>query len=116
MSVAASKTICWSGRVNGQNTMCSRIVSRVTVWSNVLPGGQPFIAQIGPPMEISIFRPRSPLHSSRPPAVAIARSSSSSAMGQILFGSQQDTETRPGEHAAIDCGAVVFAVNAGAGA
>jgi hypothetical protein len=49
---------------------CARRVSRVTVWSNVLPGGQPFIAQIGPPTERSIFRPRSRLHSSQQPESA----------------------------------------------
>ncbi len=30
LSAAASNTICWSGRVNGLNTMCSLALSRVT--------------------------------------------------------------------------------------
>src|SRR5215470_727079 len=84
LSVAASNAIRWSGRVNGLNTMCSLTVSRVRIWSNVFSGGQPFIAQIGPPMEMLIFRPRRVFQRSWPPAVAIARSTSSSLMGQVL--------------------------------
>ncbi|MDH6127293.1 hypothetical protein P3T39_004268 [Kitasatospora sp. GP82] len=53
---------------------------------NVLSGGQPFIAQIGPPMEMSMFRPRRLCQSSWPPAVAIARSRSSSLMGRSFPG------------------------------
>ena len=67
--------------VNGLNTMCSVAASRVTTWSNVSSGGQPFIAQIGPPIETSTFRPRTVLQSLRPPAVAIASSRSCSLNG-----------------------------------
>ena len=83
-SVAASNTIRWSEGVNGLNTICSLTVSSVIISSNVFSSGQPFIAQIGPPMEMSIFRPRRVFQSSWPPAVAIARSRSSSLMGQVL--------------------------------
>jgi hypothetical protein len=54
LSAAASNTIFWSGRVNGVNTICSAAVSRVRTWSKVLPGGQPLIAQIGPPMRLAL--------------------------------------------------------------
>jgi hypothetical protein len=61
--VAASNVIRQSSRVNGANSMCSFSVSRVTVWSNVVPAGHPFIAHIGPPTDRSTVKPRSVSHS-----------------------------------------------------
>jgi hypothetical protein len=63
VSVSASNVIRQSGRVNGENSIRSSAVSRVTVWSNVAPAGHPFIAHIGPPTERSTVKLRSVFHS-----------------------------------------------------
>lgn len=104
-SAAASKTIRRSGRVKGLNTMCSRPTSTVMTWSNVRPAGQPFDAQIGPPIEMSTFSPRTVFHSPRPPAVAMARSSSSSVMDHtppVVCTSTKVDRSSWVSHAALD--------------
>jgi hypothetical protein len=85
LSVAASKTICWSGRVNPVNTMCVLGIHGQDLVER-LSGGRPFIAQIGPPMEGSTRKPRKVFHSRCPPVVAIARVRRSSVIGTVLSG------------------------------
>jgi hypothetical protein len=67
------------------NMMCSLTVSTERIWSKLCSGGQPFIAQIGPPIEMSIRKPHRLFHSARPPMVAIARSRRSSVTGPLLW-------------------------------
>src|ERR1700751_4577273 len=64
--------------------MCSSEVFTVRIWSKVRPTGQPFITQIGPPIEISTFRARSVFHRSAPPVVATANSRRSLSMRTSL--------------------------------
>jgi hypothetical protein len=58
VSAAASNVTRQCGRVNGENSMCSSTVFNVMVWSNVTPGGHPFIDQIGPPTDRSTVKPQ----------------------------------------------------------